>query len=744
MAATPNFGILELHAQGLVDANPEWFAHLEAPEKRRRAFLLVAVARSQGVSYEEALESVLAAPSPKADARNATATTTDEAESDITADADAVIEGDPTDAVLPVTLCVLGDIDDIDEREPGEGDETYERALRQPLRRALRAAELLFDPYAAASGERKAHAQPEAQKPRDTHAQTHTPIVTARLLPRLEAVRSRLREGFLPRVRVLWLGRTFPESPAVRALVEEAETAFPGLTVEFLELGSLMRPRRTKTADRDALHAFHTGHTGAVFDQLELSGQFVVEDLDFKRVLVGRVHVREILRLCEEREDLFPELANGVKRFDGPGEASETPDASDAFDTSDAAFERDLDRRLDRLFDRLFDRFGHDRDPEHEARLRFALRLSARSVVLAQAARKARKPQTWQTDATDATGASGPLFFLTDGITLHCESLSFNALLKENTLVRLGDMRFLKGRDLCLALREVAKAVPLVEASWASVPIRIVQAKTKTSKDGTAEWNAFSTRNADVVRMAAALAYDGRSPSAFWRDLRALSPEQKQLEADFRALGVRYLRERDAVPTTNARTTIPAPVLAEAVLSIWRGRPQSGRFLRSAHFGVFYDLVFQDLTAAQGLLAVLIFRKVEDRRRAAAECGETDPAFSPFLSCLSFLPFLPFATGHIAMLAGEALLRELGRPLSAVTEHTFPEAQATLEATFEKLYAEALARVREAVTACERERGGKTLNVRELAAVFRCGEVLEKLRETGDEREDGGGRNQCP
>lgn len=685
--------------------------------------------RSLGVSYEEALESVLAAPSPKADVKNdtknATATTTDEADRDNTADADAVIEGDPTEGVLPVTLCVLGDIDDIDEREPEDGDEAYERALLRPLRRALRAAELLFDPYAAASGERKAYAQPEAQKPRDTHAQTHTPIVTARLLPRLEAVRSRLREGFLPRVRVLWLGRAFPESPAVRALVEEAETAFPGLTVEFLELGSLLRPRRRKTADRDALHAVHAGHTGAVTDQLQLSGQFVVEDLDFKRVFVGRVHVRELLRLCEEREDLFPELATGVKRFEGPRETSETPNASAPFDASDAAFERDLDRRLDRLFDRLFDRLGHDRDPAHEARLRYALRLSALS---ARTARKPQAEQAGQTDATDATNASGPLFFLTDGITLHCESLSFNASLEENTLVRLGDMRFLKGRDLCLALREVAKAAPLVEASWASVPIRIVQAKTKTSKDGTDDWNAFSTRNADVVRMAAALADGGRSPSAFWRDLRALSPEQKQLEADFRALGVRYLRERDAVSTTNARTTIPAPVLAEAVLSIWRGRPQSGRFLRSAHFGAFYDPVFRDLTAAQGLLAVLIFRKIEDRRRAAAECGETDPAFSPFLSCLSFLPFLPFATGHIAMLAGEALLRELGMPLSALTEHTFPEAQATLEATFEKLYAEAVVRVDEAVKACERERGGRALTVRELAAVFRCGEVLEKLR----------------
>lgn len=724
MPVTPNFGILELHAQGLIDANPEWFAHLEAPEKRRRAFLLVAVARSPGVSYEEALESVLAAPSPKADARNATATTTDEAESDNTADADAVIEGDPTEGVLPVTLCILGDIEEIDEREPGEGDETYERALQQPLRRALRAAELLFDPYAAVSGERKAHEHREAQKPRDNRI----PTVTARLLPRLEAVRSRLREGFLPRVRVLWLGRAFPESPAVRALVEEAETAFPGLTVEFLELGSVLRARRTKTADRDTFHAGHAGHAvhaGAVTDQLQLSGAFFVEDLDFKRNLVGRVHVREILRLCEEREDLFPELANGAKRCEGPDETLETPNASAPFDASDAAFERDLDRRLDRLFDRLFDRLGHDRDPAHEARLRYALRLSALS---ARTARKPQAEQAGQTDATDATNASGPLFFLTDGITLHCESLSFNASLEENTLVRLGDMRFLKGRDLCLALREVAKAAPLVEASWASVPIRIVQAKTKTSKDGTDDWNAFSTRNADVVRMAAALADGGRSPSAFWRDLRALSPEQKQLEADFRALGVRYLRERDAVPTTNARTTIPAPVLAEAVLSIWRGRPQSGRFLRSAHFGAFYDPVFRDLTAAQGLLAVLIFRKVEDRRRAAAECGETDPAFSPFLSCLSFLPFLPFATGHIAMLAGEALLRELGMPLSALTEHTFPEAQATLEATFEKLYAEAVVRVDEAVTACERERGGRALTVRELAAVFRCGEVLEKLR----------------
>lgn len=44
------------------------------------------------------------------------------------------------------------------------------------------------------------------------------------------------------------------------------------------------------------------------------------------------------------------------------------------------------------------------------------------------------------------------------------------------------------------------------------------------------------------------------------------------------------------------------------------------------------------------------------------------------------------------------------------------------------LYAEAVARVREAVKACERERGRKAMDVRELAAVFRRGEVLEKLR----------------
>lgn len=85
-------------------------------------------------------------------------------------------------------------------------------------------------------------------------------------------------------------------------------------------------------------------------------------------------------------------------------------------------------------------------------------------------------------------------------------------------------------------------------------------------------------------------------------------------------------------------------------------------------------------------------------------------------------------TDLIAMLAGEGLFLELGMPLTAVTEHTFPEAQATLETTFEKLYAEAVARVREAATACERERGGKTLDVRELAAVFQCEEVLQKLR----------------
>lgn len=117
---------------------------------------------------------------------------------------------------------------------------------------------------------------------------------------RIEEIRSLIRDGHIPRVRVVLCNNGLKWPDTARQLIDQ--TGFPHDQVgwEHLNHDDMVRLMQAiKPVD----------------DTLRLSGKAIVEDLDYCRVLVGKIPVREIEVLFNKHGDLL--LERNVRRFLG-------------------------------------------------------------------------------------------------------------------------------------------------------------------------------------------------------------------------------------------------------------------------------------------------------------------------------------------------------------------------------------------------------------------------------------------
>ena len=194
-------------------------------------------------------------------------------------------------------------------------------------------------------------------------------------------------------------------------------------------------------------------------------------------------------------------------------------------------------------------------------------------------------------------------------------------------------------------------------------------------------------------------------------DLRVLHANdelQKQLEISIKELGYTYKRQREE--GGNGTNVLTSSIVAESVLAIWRQRPHQAKFRRKDHFGKLYDLIFKDLNAAQALLAVLIFRAVENARKRPS--GDDQP------------DFLPYASHYLSMQIGQRLLENMGIELSELSHRNFHTMLQHFTDNQSAYHASAIEDVRNALKDCYGER---TISLQQLAATFRRGDLLEML-----------------
>ena len=450
------------------------------------------------------------------------------------------------------------------------------------LQAALRTIAVLFDPYRKVA-------------------------LNERIAPLIADIRSLILDGYIPTVRLVLCNNGARWTGQAENWVRQARDEY-GEQVDVLHFNhdAIVRSlQRGPHVDTD----------------LTLSGGIVTEDLNFSRVLVGRISVHEVHRLFEEHGDQL--LERNVRRFLGRANRINTE-----------------------IRDTLLDA---ERSPS--------------------------------------------FYFYNNGITVICNRFDFNALQRSDHRVRLQNLQIVNGGQTCKTIHQTLSDNRAC-AEESSVLIRIYQLPEESREVVH-----------DITR-----ATNSQSPVDL-RDLRSNDELQRTLALGMEQLGYTYKRHRDEAGV--AASTVTSGGVAEAVLAVWRERPHQAKFRRREHFGKLYDTIFRDLNAAQALLATLIFRMVERRRR---EGMEAPPAF------------LPYASHHLAMVIGRELRVEPRLAVDDISHRNIEAMKGALERDGDRYYSLAVETLSNALRAYYGERA---VSLQQLAGTFRSGGFLEMLNVNG-------------
>ena len=437
----------------------------------------------------------------------------------------------------------------------------------------------------------------------DPHRQV---TLNDKLAPVVEDIRSLILDGYIPKVRFILCNNGLPWNDISQGWIDQLLKDFPDkVEVSHFNhdsiVGILQRP--------DSVDA-----------SILFSGQVIVENMNYCRVLVGRVAAQEIAELFEQHGDRL--LLRNIRRYLGLG--------NNQINTA-----------------------------IHE---------------------------TLRSDQSDR------FYFYNNGITVVCDKFDYNAFQKENCKVQLQNMQIINGGQTCKTIHETLHSAPLGSiAPHAYVMMRVYQ-MANGDKDFVQDIT-FATNRQNPVDQ---------------RDLRSNDEKQKTLEIGMKDLGYTYKRQQHE--GNGNPKIITSTVAAEATLAVWREKPHQAKFLRREHFGKLYDEIFGNLNPAQAILAVLIFRAIENERKRPTQ---QDPP-----------PFMPYASHYISMLVGRELLADLSLDLADVSHQNFADAVEKFQQKPHDYRTKAVARIDDALKELYGER---EVSLQQLSATFRRGDLLEVL-----------------
>ena len=296
-------------------------------------------------------------------------------------------------------------------------------------------------------------------------------------------------------------------------------------------------------------------------------------------------------------------------------------------------------------------------------------------------------------------------YFYNNGITLICDRFDYNALQTENHKVRVEGLQIINGGQTSKTIQDAvsyARSTPEWANSWAEgdalanldttyVLVRLYQVSKES--ESLVQNITYATNSQNPVDL---------------KDLRSNDQIQKQLELSMKDLGFEYRRKR--AEGFLRPSDISVGTAAEAVLSVWREHPQQAKFRSGDHFGSLYSSIFtKDLSAAQVVVAVLLFRIAENHRKR------------PKLDAPSFVPY---AACFAAMLMGRYLLSDLGISLSQLDHRHFEAAKKLVEDHGERYFERAIGVLAGALVKLN---GSEPVSLQRLSATFRRGDLLQFL-----------------
>ncbi|RME49607.1 MAG: abortive phage resistance protein [Deltaproteobacteria bacterium] len=427
--------------------------------------------------------------------------------------------------------------------------------------------------------------------------------INDRLRSRVEEARSLIRDGYIPFVRAFACNNGRKWTQAAEERIRRASSSFGDQVVwEHVNHDRLVLLLQ-KQIPIDA--------------ELQLTGKAIVEDMNYSRILLGRIAVGEIARLMQQHGERL--LERNIRRYLGL-----------------------LGNRVNEAIQKtLLD------DPEN-------------------------------------------FYFYNNGITLTCDKFTYNALQQGDYRIRLKNLQIINGGQTCMTIAETLNSkLPGFREGY--VLLRLYELPPESEE--LARQITVATNSQNPVDL---------------RDLRANDRRQRDLELDIEQLGFVYHRKRSTRSMKSNEFT--SGTAAEAILSVWRRQPHQAKFFRREHFGKLYDRIFApNLTGAQAITAVLLFRIAENhRRRPHAD----DPTFVRYASCF------------IAMQMGRYLLEDLGVRLEELDHTCFEKARRLVEEKGEVYFRKGREEVEKALMALY---GGNRLSLQQLSATFRRGDLVSFL-----------------
>ena len=290
--------------------------------------------------------------------------------------------------------------------------------------------------------------------------------------------------------------------------------------------------------------------------------------------------------------------------------------------------------------------------------------------------------------------SKGDFYFFNNGITIVCKQFRHNALQNENYQVRLENMQVINGGQTCKTIQQTLNRSPDLFSDYSDTYVMVRIYELSEQDQNIVTDITYATNSQNPVDL---------------RDLRSNDDRQKQLEIGMQDLGYTYKRQREEGGGNSQ--VITSATLAESVLAIWCKSPHQAKFRRREHFGKLYETIFDDLNAAQGVIAVLIFRQVENERKRPSLPNHPE--------------FIPYASHYLSMLVGQQLLIDKHLILSEINHRHFSDIKQQLGLEGLTYYQQAVARISEALTALY---GKRDISLQQLSATFRRGDLLETLR----------------
>lgn len=429
--------------------------------------------------------------------------------------------------------------------------------------------------------------------------------INERLLVKVEEARSLIRDGYIPQVRALACNNGLKWNASAQEAIER--TGFGDqVTWEHVNHERLVKILQASRP---------------VKDTLQLSGKAIVEDMEFSRVLVGRISVTEIAALIERHGERL--------------------------------LERNIRRYLGLQGNRVNEGIRH----------------------------------------TLTSDEKNNFYFYNNGVTLTCDSFSYNALQDGDYQVRVENLQIINGGQTCMTIfKTLGEPDLLHQNSQAFVLLRLYQLPREN--EGLVQRITYATNSQNPVDL---------------KDLRANDERQQRLEMDIQQLGFNYRRKRS--DTSTRPTDITTGVAAEAVLSVWRRKPHQAKFFSREHFGKLYYSIFTDqLNGAQVVIAVQLYRIAENRRKRPEP---TDPGFVRYASCF------------IAMQMGRRLLADMNVQMKDISHQNFQLAQQLIDQNGEAYFN---ASVQDIQQALQDLYGEQEISLQQLSATFRRGDLISRLQ----------------